>query len=85
MSADKTEEVPKLHRKNTNWEQENSSGSLEGIINRFEQELRIEFGTLQKRKSSNVTNTENKFESHEESSRATSFVERQKSRANRSE
>ena len=55
-NADEIEESPKLHRKNINWELEKSSESLEGEIIRFEKILRIEFGTLQNRKSSNFIN-----------------------------
>ena len=54
LNADESEEAPKLHRKNENWKPDKASGPLEGDVHRFEQVLRVEFVTLQKRKSSNL-------------------------------
>ena len=55
VNAYEMEEVRKLHRNNVNREPDKARGPLEGDINRFEQALRVEFGTLKKRKSSNFT------------------------------
>ena len=57
-SADETEEVLKLCRKNINWEPKNANGHLEGAINRFEQVAKVEFGTLRKKSSSYFKKTQ---------------------------
>ena len=48
--SDENGEASKLHRKNRNWEPEKDRRPLEGVINRFEQALRVEFGTLKRAK-----------------------------------
>ena len=55
VHSDENGEASKLHRKNRNWEPEKDRRPLEGVINRFEQALRVEFSTLKKSKISNLT------------------------------
>ena len=46
---------PRLCRSNDNWEPSRACGSIEGTIDRFEQDLRKEFAALKRTKSSNLT------------------------------
>ena len=54
VHADETEKAPKLYRNNIKWDPEKASGPLEGAVNRLEQVLKVEFGSLRKKASSNL-------------------------------